>query len=120
MLMVICFSILNMHELVQTWLPIIMDKLMITLTHKRTYPPVIEYCWKKSYRTKNFDTLNIKALRAVGSHIGWIVSHAIFVFNVCDKTNCCFHWFFFDTVLFISFGNSVLIKQKSKIIGYSW
>ena len=83
-----------------------MDKLMITLTHKRTYPPVIEYCWKKSYRTKNFDTLNIKALGTVGSHIGWIVSHAIFVFNVCDKTNCCFHWFFFDTVLFISFGNS--------------
>ena len=102
-----------------------MDKLMITPTHKRTYPPVIEYCWKKSYRTKNFNTLNMKALGTVGSHIGWIVSHAIFVFNVCDKTNCCFHWFFFYTVLFISFGNSekdqkLLIKQKMKIIGYSW
>lgn len=64
-----------------------------------SYPPMVEYCRKDCYRTKHFDTLDVKTLWAVCCYIWRVASHAIIFFDLCNESDCCFQWFFFNTVL---------------------
>lgn len=64
-----------------------------------SYPPVVEYCRKDCYGTKHFDTLDVKTLWAVRCYIWRVASHAIIFFDLCNESDCCFQWFFFNTVL---------------------
>lgn len=83
---------------------------------KSSYPPVIKYCRKDCNRTKHFDTLDVKTLRAIWFNKWRVASHAIFFFDICDESNSCFQWLYFYTVLFKSSwdsaNNKVLIKLE--------
>lgn len=83
---------------------------------KSSHPPVIKYCGKDCNRTKHFDTLDVKTLRAIWFNKWRVASHAIFFFDICDESNSCFQWLYFYTVLFKSSwdsaNNKVLIKLE--------